>query len=39
MRVRTSEDFRVAYKRLKKRHKSLEAALKSNPCQDSLHDT
>lgn len=23
MRVRISEDFRVAYKRLKKRHKSL----------------
>ncbi|MBR0046650.1 MAG: type II toxin-antitoxin system RelE/ParE family toxin [Bacteroidaceae bacterium] len=25
MRVRISEDFRVAYKKLKKRHKSLEA--------------
>ncbi|MBQ7182312.1 MAG: type II toxin-antitoxin system RelE/ParE family toxin [Bacteroidaceae bacterium] len=25
MRVRISEDFRAAYKRLKKRHKSLEA--------------
>ncbi|MBQ9655858.1 MAG: type II toxin-antitoxin system RelE/ParE family toxin [Prevotella sp.] len=24
MKVRTSEDFRVAYKRLKKRHKSLQ---------------
>jgi len=25
MKVRISEDFRAAYKRLKKRHKSLEA--------------
>ena len=24
MRVKTSEDFRIAYKRLKKRHKSLQ---------------
>jgi hypothetical protein len=24
MKVRISEDFRIAYKRLKKRHKSLE---------------
>ena len=40
MRVRTSEDFRIAYKRLKKRHKSLQqdfeqllASLLQNPIQ------
>ena len=40
MRVRTSEDFRVAFKRLKKRHKSLQqdferllASLLQNPMQ------
>ena len=40
MKVRTSEDFRSAYKRLKKRHKSLEqdfeqllASLLQNPMQ------
>lgn len=40
MRIRISEDFRVAYKRLKKRHKSLEydfesllASLLQNPMQ------
>ena len=40
MKVRISEDFRVAYKRLKKRHKSLEydfesllASLLQNPMQ------
>ncbi|MBR1468629.1 MAG: type II toxin-antitoxin system RelE/ParE family toxin [Prevotella sp.] len=40
MRVRMSEDFRVAFKRLKKRHKSLEqdferllASLLQNPMQ------
>ena len=40
MKVRMSEDFRVAYKRLKKRHKSLEqdfeqllASLLQNPMQ------
>ena len=40
MRVRISEDFRVAYKRLKKRYKSLEpdfeqllASLLKNPFQ------
>lgn len=40
MRVRISEDFRVAYKRLKKRHKSLEydfesllTSLLQNPMQ------
>ena len=40
MKVRMSEDFRAAYKRLKKRHKSLEqdfeqllASLLQNPMQ------
>lgn len=40
MKVRVSEDFRVAYKRLKKRHKSLEddferllSSLLQNPIQ------
>lgn len=40
MKVRTSEDFRTAYKRLKKRHKSLQhdfehllASLLQNPMQ------
>ena len=40
MKVRISEDFKVAYKRLKKRHRSLEAdferllfSLQENPCQ------
>ncbi len=40
MKVRISEDFRIAFKRLKKRHKSLEAdferlliSLLDNPCQ------
>jgi len=40
MRVRTSEDFRVAYKRLKERHKSLQqdfekllSSLLQNPMQ------
>ena len=40
MRVRTSEDFRAAFKRLKKRHKSLQqdferllASLLQNPMQ------
>ena len=40
MKVRISEDFRIAYKRLKKRHRSLEAdferlllSLQDNPSQ------
>ena len=40
MRIKISEDFRIAYKRLKKRHKSLEddferllASLLKNPIQ------
>lgn len=40
MRVRTSEEFRIAYKRLKKRHKSLQqdferllVSLLDNPIQ------
>ena len=40
MRVKTSEDFRIAYKRLKKRHKSLQqdfeqllTSLLQNPIQ------
>ena len=40
MRVKTSEDFRIAYKRLKKRHKSLQqdfeqllSSLLQNPIQ------
>ena len=32
MKVRMSEDFRAAYKRLKKRHKSLEADFDKSLC-------
>lgn len=36
MRVKTSEDFRIAYKRLKKRHEALCGIFSSDASQEEL---